>query len=131
MTDSNKDRSTNITDSLANRTLIVTTILVSLRGSPSMEQVAGMADVSSLLISSILRHVLVNYSVFKLISGYRLRTSIIFYPSITWTQNTPTANERLWGTFVSKTVSLMSKFQRCTLHTILPKRINIHRCSVL
>uniref|UniRef100_A0A452J189 Glutamate receptor n=1 Tax=Gopherus agassizii TaxID=38772 RepID=A0A452J189_9SAUR len=29
MTDSNKDRSTNITDSLANRTLIVTTILVS------------------------------------------------------------------------------------------------------
>uniref|UniRef100_A0A8C9F5W1 Glutamate receptor n=1 Tax=Pavo cristatus TaxID=9049 RepID=A0A8C9F5W1_PAVCR len=32
MTDSNKDRSTNITDSLANRTLIVTTILVSLGG---------------------------------------------------------------------------------------------------
>lgn len=31
MTDSNKDRSTNITDSLANRTLIVTTILVRLR----------------------------------------------------------------------------------------------------
>lgn len=30
MTDSNKDRSTNITDSLANRTLIVTTILVRL-----------------------------------------------------------------------------------------------------
>lgn len=29
MTDNNKDRTTNITDSLANRTLIVTTILVS------------------------------------------------------------------------------------------------------
>lgn len=29
MTDGNKDRSNNITDSLANRTLIVTTILVS------------------------------------------------------------------------------------------------------